>query len=61
MEVTKRLIKWCDKKYTEAIDDNNGRKAFVSGAVEGFMDAAIVLYIPMTILCAIWRHEANKK
>lgn len=61
MGVTRRLIDWCDKKYNEAIREDDGRKAFASGAVEGFMDAAIVLYVPIAICCALWRHEAMKK
>lgn len=61
MDVTRRLINWCDKKYDEAIREGNGRKAFVSGMAEGFADAAIVLYVPLVICCALWRHEATKK
>lgn len=61
MDVTRRLINWCDKKYDEAVREDNGCKAFASGAVEGFMNAAIVLYIPLLICCALWRHEAMKK
>lgn len=59
--VTRKLIDWSDKKYDEAIREDKGYKAFVSGMAEGFTDAAIVLYVPVVIACALWRHEAMKK
>lgn len=65
MGVTRMLIDWCDTKFEEALDENDGRKAgkkaFASGFVEGFMDAAIVMYIPVVIACTIWQHKATKK
>ena len=54
MRVAKTLVKWCDKTYDEAVVETNslkgGAKAFASGAVEGFIDAAIVMYIPVLIM-----------
>ena len=64
MGVTRKLINWCDNKFEEALyeEDNReaGKKAFVSGFVEGFADAAIVLYVPVVIACSIWRYKATK-
>ena len=55
MGIARSLINWCDNKFKEALreedDRTAGRKAFASGAVEGFMDAAIVMYIPVVIAC----------
>lgn len=59
--VTRKLINWCDTKFDEAVREDSGRKAFMSGVVEGAMDAAVVMYIPVTIACYIWRHKATKK
>lgn len=59
--VTRKLIDWCDTKFDESIREDSGRKAFMSGAVEGFMDAAIVMYVPVTIACYIWQAKATKK
>lgn len=59
--VTRKLIDWCDTKFDEAVKEDCGRKAFMSGAVEGFMDAAIVMYVPVTIACYIWQTKATKK
>lgn len=59
--VTRKLINWCDTKFDEAVREDSGHKAFMSGAVEGAMDAAIIMYVPVTIACYIWRHEATKK
>ena len=65
MGVARYLINWCDNKFNEALDEEDDRKAggkaFASGAVEGFMDAAIVMYIPVVIACYVLQHKANKK
>lgn len=65
MGVTRKLLNWCDKTFEDAINEKDfreaGRKSFASGFVEGFMDAAIVMYIPVTIACYIWQAKANKK
>ena len=65
MGVTRKIIKWCDNKYNEALleEDNRkaGTKAFVSGCVEGFADAAIVLYPVVVIACHIWKYKATKQ
>ena len=50
MGVTRRLLEISDRKYKEALVEHKGSKAFLSGAIEGFMDAAIVMYVP---ICAV--------
>lgn len=59
--VARKLIDWSDKKYDEAIREDKGYKAFISGMAEGFADAAIVLYVPVVIAFALWGYEAMKK
>lgn len=59
--ITRQIIDWCDTKFDESIRENNCRKAFMSGAVEGFVDMAIVMYLPVTIACYIWKVKATKK
>jgi hypothetical protein len=65
MGVARQLIKWCDKKFNDALheeDDRKGmQKAFASGAVEGIMDAAIVMYIPVLIACFVYKNQVDKK
>lgn len=65
MDITRALINWCDTKFKEALheeDDRKGNaKACISGAVEGYMDAAIVMYVPVLIACCYWKHKALKK
>lgn len=65
MGVTRTLIEWCDTRFEEALHEEDdrkaGRKAFASGAVEGFMDVAVVLYIPVLIACYVWQAKATKK
>lgn len=65
MGVARSLINWCDTKFNEALHEEDdrkaGKKAFASGAVEGFVDAAIVMYVPVLIACYVWQYKANKK
>lgn len=65
MGVARSLINWCDTKFNEALHEEDdrkaGKKAFASGAVEGFVDAAIVMYVPVLIACYVWHYKANKK
>lgn len=63
--ITRGLIEWCDKTFKDALYEENERKAdtkaFVSGAVEGFADAAIMFYLPTLIAAYMWMHKAKKK
>lgn len=63
--VMRGIIEWCDKKMEEAFDEENDnkacRKAMASGAVEGFCDAAILMYVPVVIACWIYQAKLNKK
>ena len=65
MNVTRTLINRCDTKFNEALQEEDDRKAdakaFTSGAVEGFMDVAIVLYVPMLIACYYYKSKAAGK
>ena len=65
MRVARTLVKWCDNKYNEALVEPNKRKsgvkAFTSGAVEGFMDAAIVMYIPVLIMAYVALGKTKNK
>jgi hypothetical protein len=63
--IMRSIIEWCDNKLEEAIDEvderKGMRKAAASGAVEGFCDAAIVMYVPVVIACWIYQSKLNKK
>lgn len=65
MSVARALINWCDTKFNEALheeDDHKAdRKAFASGVVEGFVDAAIVMYVPVLIACYYYKNKAAGK
>lgn len=65
MGITRGLIEWCDKAFNEALQEEDdrkaGKKAFASGAVEGFMDAAVMLYVPLLITCYVYKHKLEKK
>jgi hypothetical protein len=63
--VMRSIIEWCDTKLEEAFDENDDRKACskaaVSGAVEGFCDAAILMYVPVVIACFVYQAKLAKK
>lgn len=63
MDVTRKLIKWCDTKFNEALHEEDDRranaKAFASGAVEGLMDAAVMLYVPLLITCYYYYYKCK--
>lgn len=65
MNVTRGLLAWCDTKFKEALHEEDdrkaGAKAFASGAVEGFMDAAIIMYAPVLIACFYYKNKAAGK
>lgn len=65
MGITRRLINWCDKKFEDALHEPDDRKstrdAAVSGFVEGVIDGAVIMYVPVLIACCVYKHMANKK
>ena len=65
MGIMRRVIDWCDDKMHDAYMEDNDRKAcgkaFVSGAVEGFCDAAIIMYVPLVIGCFIYKKMLAEK
>lgn len=65
MGVTRKIINWCDNKFNDALDERDDRKAgvkaFASGFVEGCVDAAVIMYIPVVIACYVYQAKLNKK
>ena len=65
MGITKKILNWCDGTMQDAyMEENTGKamgKAFLSGAVEGFVDAAVICYIPAVILGHYWMKKAQNK
>lgn len=63
--IARSIIDWCDDKLNEAFHEEDERKgmqkAFVSGAVEGLIDAAIMMYVPLTVACFIYQAKLKKK
>lgn len=63
--IMRTVIDWCDKKMDEAfeeVDDRKGlNKAALSGAVEGFCDGALLMYVPLVIACFVYQAKLNKK
>lgn len=65
MNVMRGVIDWIDNKMEEAYEEEDERKAYgkaaLSGAVEGFCDAAIIMYIPVVIACYVYQAKLAKK
>lgn len=64
MSVVKRLLDWNQKKFDE-IDVENDKhwqaKSFASGAIEGFVDASVVLFPVMVAATYYWRKKFENK
>jgi hypothetical protein len=64
MNISVRSILAKADEIYDNIDENNDKhpylKAFGCGAVEGFMDAAVMMYIPVLIGAFYWKIKANK-
>lgn len=62
--LVKKMLDWADEKHGEALDVNekhSTRKAMISGAVEGFIDGAVIAYPILLAGCIYWRKKATKK
>lgn len=63
--IMRSIIEWCDNKMDEAIvedDDRKGmQKAALSGAVEGFCDGALLMYVPLVVACFVYQAMLAKK
>lgn len=59
--IMRGIIDWCDNKMHESIEEDNDRKAALSGFVEGFCDGAIIMYVPVLISCFVYQALLKKK
>lgn len=65
MGVTRKLLNWCNSVQRATFTETDDRKAYgktiASSVVEGCMDAALILYVPVLITCCILQGKAAKK
>lgn len=63
--IMRSIIDWCDNKMNEAFEEEDDRKglskAAISGAVEGFCDGALLMYVPLVIACFVYQATLAKK
>lgn len=62
--ITKNILDWTEEKFDEidVVEDKHPfLKAFGLGAIQGAIDGAVFMYIPVLIGCYIWKHKALKK
>ena len=64
MSLVKKILDRNEEKFNE-IDVVNDKhpyvKAFMSGAIEGYIDAAVFMYPIVLIASYYWQHKATKK
>lgn len=64
MGIMRNIIKWCDDKMEQAYEETDDRRAYgkavMSGFVEGFCDAAVVMYPVVLIACYVYQAKAAK-
>lgn len=63
LSLVKKLLDWNEEKFNE-IDENTKHrylKSFGSGALDGAVDMAVIMYVPVLIAAYYWKHKANKK
>jgi hypothetical protein len=65
MGIMRNIIEWCDNKMNQAYEEDDERraygKAFLSGAVEGACDAAVLMYVPVLIACYVYKAKLEKQ
>lgn len=61
MGITRKLLELSDRKFEEACNENKSGKTFLSGVIEGFMDGAVLMYVPVLIAIGIAHHKNTKK
>lgn len=65
MGMTRMIADWIDNKMDEAYDEPNTRKgmakAALAGAVDGYVYAAAIAYIPVLIACYVYKAKLDKK
>lgn len=59
--LNRTILNWCDKTFEKALEEDNQKKVVLSGFVEGVIDGALIMYIPVTIACFVWKKKALKK
>lgn len=62
--ITRKILDWTDKKFDEALDENEKHpalKAGVSCFVSGLIDGAVIAYPILVFGCYYWRKKAEKK
>lgn len=64
MTMTRTILDWTKKNYDEIDCENNKHpylKAVGLGAIEGAIDGAVLMYVPVLISCYLWRKKAKQK
>lgn len=63
--IARSILKKVDKNIEEVYENptakHAGVKAFVSGAMEGMVDGAVIMYPILVASCCYWRKKALKK
>lgn len=62
--MVKKVLDWNEKKIDEidvTKDKHPYLKAWGHGAIEGFVDSAVIWYIPLLMTAYYWKRKAEEK
>ena len=61
--LTSSILDWTHGKFDEIDPDDKHPylKAIGCGALEGLIDGAVIMYIPVLISAYYWKYKATKK
>lgn len=59
-----KVLDWTDDKMNQLdpeTDKHAYAKSFGLGCIDGFIDSAVIWYLPLIVLCYYWKGKAEKK
>lgn len=62
--LVKKILDWTEEETTNLDPTNDSKaciKAFGLGAIEGLIEGAVLMYVPVLIAAYSWKRKATKK
>lgn len=64
MNSIRKILGWTEETMNQLdleTDKHAYAKAFGLGCIDGFIDSAVIWYLPLIVLCYYWKGKAEKK
>ena len=61
--LVKKILDWTEEETTNLDPENDSKaylKAFGLGAIEGLIEGAVLMYVPVLIAAYSWKRKATK-